>query len=79
LIRPWNRMGFNEPVDFVALKAAIMNHLFERGQKTSAELYKEMRGTPGHSRIYTAVRYLKEEGMIQREGASKPWNVVRAK
>ena len=75
----FNNNGFHAPVDFIALKAAVVSHLFEVGPKTSPEIAKGMKGVPGVSRVNDAIRYLRDEGVIERENVRAPWRVAKRK
>jgi hypothetical protein len=69
--------GFHTPIDFVALKAAIVSYLFEVGPQTADQIEKGLKGTPGVSRSRQAIRYLKEEGTIERDDVHSPWKIAR--
>ena len=72
-----NNNGFHAPVDFVSLKAAVVSHLMDVGPKTSPEIAKGMKGVPGVSRVMDAIRYLKDDGVIERENVRSPWSIAR--
>lgn len=76
-MRDWKQAGFNKPVDFGLLKAAVVSHLMDVGPKTADQIEKGMKGTPGVSRVRQAIRYLKEEGVIERENVHSPWTLAR--
>lgn len=62
------------PVDFVEVRAAIVDLLFQRSLDSSA-VVADFKGRWGKWTILRALRYLHEDGVIERRSNRYPWKI----
>ena len=67
--------SYRPAVDFVEVRANVLDLLLARGALTTAQVVADFKGRWGAEPVMRCLRYLKDDGYIARASPRHPWNL----